>query len=82
MQRIIKECMFKLEFIDCCDESTESVETFNTWDEADDFAIDLKYEYSDIAIDECGNDYWKTFTRYSYLGDTYNSYSIIEYDGN
>ena len=44
------------------------------------WAIELEYDFQDIAIDENGNDYWKTFYRYYNPEDReiYFGYSVRE----
>ena len=56
-------------------------EKFNSITEANKWADDCEYSYSDIAIDDLGNDYWKTFYRYYNPEDreSYTSYEIKEY---
>jgi len=57
--------------------------TFETKIDAEKWAECLKFEYQDIAIDEDGNDYWKTFNRYFNPDNSslYNGYDVrsIEY---
>jgi hypothetical protein len=51
---------------------------FNSTIEANKWADDCEYNYSDIAIDEDGNEYWKTFYRYYNPEDKeiYTSYEV------
>lgn len=48
---------------------------FNTKEEGEKWADALEYDYQDIAMDDDGNDYWKTFYRY------YNPEDKQNYEG-
>jgi hypothetical protein len=37
---------------------------FDSKSDAEKWAMEMEYDYQDIAIDDNGNDYWKTFYRY------------------
>jgi hypothetical protein len=53
---------------------------FDSFNDANKWASDCEYNYNDIAIDEEGNDYWKTFYRYYNPEDkeNYSSYEVKE----
>ena len=53
---------------------------FNTIPEANKWAIELEFNYNDIAIDENGNDYWVTLYRYHNPEnkENYTSYEVRE----
>ena len=57
---------------------------FDSIADADKWATGCEYEYQDIAIDDEGNDYWKTIYRYFNPEDkeSYTSYEIKELNGN
>jgi len=48
---------------------------FDSKSDAEKWAMEMEYDYQDIAIDNNGNDYWKTFYRY------YNPEDNENYDG-
>jgi hypothetical protein len=48
---------------------------FDSKSDAEKWAMEMEYDYQDIAIDDNGNDYWKTFYRY------YNPEDNENYDG-
>ena len=48
---------------------------FNSEAEAKEWADGLEYDFTDIAIDEDGNDYWKTFYRYYNPENKENNYT-------
>ena len=56
--------MYEVIFTDCCDDETVVNQKFDSENEANEWANEHEYDYQDIAIDEDGNDYWKTFYRY------------------
>ena len=60
------------------DEEVIVKQQFNSTIEASKWADDCEYSYSDIAIDDLGNDYWKTFYRYYNPEDKeiYTSYEV------
>ena len=64
--------------MDCGDNETVVNQKFDSFEDADKWAYDLQYDYNDIAIDDNGNDYWKTFYRYFNPEDkeSYVSYNI------
>jgi hypothetical protein len=51
-------------FRDYGDNDVTVNQKFNSEKEANDWAYDLEYDYQDEAIDDDGNEYWKTFYRY------------------
>jgi hypothetical protein len=71
---------YEVVFYDYSDDEKVVEQKFDTEADADKWAIDLEYDYQDIAIDESGSDYWKTFYRYYNPEDneTYFSYSVRE----
>ncbi len=71
---------YEVVFYDYSDDEKVVEQKFDTEAGADKWAIDLEYDYQDIAIDENGNDYWKTFYRYynPENNETYFSYSVRE----
>lgn len=77
---------YEVVFYDYSDDEIVVKQKFNTESEAEQWAIDLEYDFQDIAIDENGNDYWKTFYRYynpedneNYFGYSVRECSIHEY---
>ena len=73
--------LYEVVFYDYSCDETVVEQKFNSESDAEIWAIGLEYDFQDIAIDENGNDYWKTFYRYNNPEDneTYFSYSVREY---
>lgn len=71
---------YEVVFRDSSDEETIVAQKFNTAEEADRWASDCEFDYQDIAIDENGNDYWKTYYKFSNPEDkdVYENYFIQE----
>jgi hypothetical protein len=55
-------------------------QNFESIIEVNKYITDCEYDYQDIAIDENGNEYWKTFYRFycSENKENYTSYEIRE----
>lgn len=71
---------FEVVFRDYGDNETIVNEKFDSFNEADKWANDLMCDYNDIAIDDDGNDYWKTYYRFFNPEDkeSYVSYNVQE----
>ena len=87
MQFVINWCGLKsftmkyvVVFYDYSDDEKVVEQKFETESDAEKWAIELEYDFQDIAIDENGNDYWKTFYRYYNPedGEIYFGYSVRE----
>lgn len=71
--------MFEVVFYDYGDEEMAvSFTQFQTAEQATDWADGCIFDYDDIAIDENGNDYWKTIYNYCNPEDNqvYVSYDV------
>lgn len=66
---------YQIIFYDCGDNETIVTQKFNTKEEAEKWADELEFDFQDIAIDENGNDIWKTFYRYYNPEDKENNYT-------
>ena len=70
MKKLVRENInnfnnkYEVIFFDYGDEEIIVKQKFNSEKEAEDWADSLENEYTDIAIDDDGNDYWKTIYRY------------------
>jgi hypothetical protein len=62
------------------EEETTVKQKFDSITDANKWATEYEYDYQDIAIDDDGNDYWKTFYRYFNPEDreSYTSYEVKE----
>jgi hypothetical protein len=60
----IESNKWEVVFTDYGDNEVIVEQKFNSEKEANDWAYDLEYDYQDEAIDDNGNEYWKTFYRY------------------
>jgi hypothetical protein len=71
---------FEIVFTAYGDTETIVKQKFDSFKEADQWANDKEYNYQDIAIDDDGNDYWKTFYRFYNPedNDNYCHYEIRE----
>lgn len=69
---------YEVVFYDYSDDEIVVNQKFDTESDAEKWADGLKYDYEDIAIDQYGNDYWKTFYRYYNPEDneSYFNYSV------
>lgn len=67
-------------FSSISDEEVIVKQQFDSIADANKYANDCEYNYQDIAIDDNGNDYWKTFYRYYNPEDKeiYTSYEVKE----
>jgi hypothetical protein len=73
--------MFEVKFFNSSNDSETIVnQKFNTFIDAQKWAEDCEYDYQDIAIDDSGNEYWKTIYRYYNPEDreAYTSYEVKE----
>lgn len=73
--------MYEIIFTDSNNDNETIVkQKFNSIIDANKWADELEYNYQDIAIDENGNDYWKTFYRYYNPEDkeSYTNYEVRE----
>jgi hypothetical protein len=84
MKKLVRENInnfnnkYEVIFFDYGDEEIIVKQKFNSEKEAEDWADSLENEYTDIAIDDDGNDYWKIFHNYYNPedGEGYPSYKI------
>jgi len=69
---------YQVIFYDVNHEETPVKQLFNSKEEAEKWADDYEYDYQDIAINDRGDDEWKTFYKFHNPEDkeTYSGYEV------